>query len=222
MLNTSSKNLNKHLFKTDFKIVKFNAEDISEISEVHMKAFWGSMNTQMGTGYVRAFFNWFMENEGCIALKADNENRIIGYIVGAPIGYGSIMNRDLLQIGLLGILTHPLIVFNKRIFKTIFIRFKLLFQSTTAETSINKFDLKGKGVSLVGIGVHPEYNGLGIGQTLISTYEIEAKKLGMDYMRLSVYDNNSKALKLYEKSGWKLLTNDGNTLYYYKYISQNS
>jgi ribosomal protein S18 acetylase RimI-like enzyme len=42
----------------------------------------------------------------------------------------------------------------------------------------------------------------------------------MEYMRLSVYDNNFTAIRLYEKSRWLRLTNDGRTLYYYKYISQ--
>jgi|ERR1017187_298707 ribosomal protein S18 acetylase RimI-like enzyme len=205
----------------DYTIADFDSGNIIELSELHMKAFKGSMNTRMGKKYVKDFIYWFSQNESCITLKAVEKKRIIGYIVGAPIGYGNKMNRDLLKTGVWGILTHPSILLSKRFFKTILARFKLLFQTNHNNSAANKFELRGKGISLIGIGVDPEYNGFGIGQNLISAFEKKATQLGMSYMRLSVYDNNLRALRLYERSGWSKLTNDGKTLYYYKNISGN-
>ncbi len=148
------------------------------------------------------------------------KGRIIGYTVEAPIGYRKKMNKDLLKTRILGILTHFLIFLNNRFFKTLLARLKLLFQANNINGTSNKYELIGKGSSLVGIGVDPKYSRFGIGQNLMSIFERKATQLGMEYMRLSVYDNNFTAIRLYEKSGWLRLTNDGRTLYYYKYISQ--
>lgn len=86
------------------------------------------------------------------------KGRIIGYTVGAPIGYGNKMNRDLLKTGILGILTHFSIFLNKRFFKPLLACLKLLFQANNINSTINKYELIGKGSSLVGIGVDPKSN----------------------------------------------------------------
>jgi len=84
---------------TEVAIVPIIWELILDVTQVHLDAYAGNMNTRIGSGYVRAFLNWFCQAERSIALAAtDGTGNVIGYVVGAPLGYQSLMNRDLLWI----------------------------------------------------------------------------------------------------------------------------
>ena len=202
---------------TNFTIAKYNAEDINEISEVHMKAFKGYMNSQMGMNYIINFIKWFLVNDNCIALKATSNSFPIGYIVGAPIGYDSKINKDLLLIGLLGIITHPKVWINTNFIRQINARLKILLTSDLVNVKANLI-LPGKGISLVGIAVDPKFAGKKVGQSLMVKFENTAKELGFDYMRLSVYSSNKNAINVYQKSGWNILAKDNDIFYYFKKI----
>lgn len=51
--------------------------------------------------------------------------------------------------------------------------------------------------------VHPEYQGKGIGQTLLAMLEAKAKELGYKTIQLDTTVNQKAAIKLYEKNGYK-------------------
>ena len=81
-----------------------------------------------------------------------------------------------------------------------------------------KESLPGKGISLVGIGVDPACEGMGVGKELMQQFEQQAYQNGIDYMCLSVYKNNTRARTVYEKQGWSLLQDNDGVMYYYKLL----
>ena len=54
----------------------------------------------------------------------------------------------------------------------------------------------------LGMGVHPRYRRLGIGQQLIAHTIQKAKEIGLERIELEVFASNIPAIKLYEKLGF--------------------
>ena len=191
--------------------------NLKALAQVHINAFKGYMNASLGSKYVIKFLRWFVNDPRAIALVGLQEGKEVGYVVGATIGYDADSNRELLVTGISSILTHPLVLVHPQFLKTIRLRLQLLLQRGNKPTPIFK-EPEGKGISLVGIAVDPSYGGRGYGAKFLEMFEEHSRTSGYDYMRLSVYEENDRARKLYSSSGWECLNNSGNTLYYYKFI----
>jgi RimJ/RimL family protein N-acetyltransferase len=56
----------------------------------------------------------------------------------------------------------------------------------------------------LGMGVVKDFRGKGIGSSLIKAALSKAKANGMERVELEVFDNNTTAIKLYEKIGFKM------------------
>ncbi len=55
----------------------------------------------------------------------------------------------------------------------------------------------------LGMGLHPEYRGKGIGERLATRAIVEANRLGIDRIELTVFTHNTDAIRLYRKLGFK-------------------
>jgi ribosomal protein S18 acetylase RimI-like enzyme len=190
-------------------------EDIQKLLPIHIKAFKGFINVLLGALYLQRFFQWFVNYPESICIKAEYDNKIAGYIVGARLGYRSQMTKSLRKNVIQAFITKPFILANP-----IIIRAAL---ETLVYHLGSKKEMKlpqGKGISLVGIGVDPQLSGKKIGQNLIAEFERRAARQGYDFMMLSVHNHNKKAIGLYLKSGWVYLEASGKTVsYYYKPIN---
>ncbi|MEI8279401.1 MAG: GNAT family N-acetyltransferase [Bacteroidota bacterium] len=196
----------------------FSKKDIQHLSQIHLSAFKGYMNAGMGKQYVQRFLLWFMAYPNAIALKAEYKGQICGYVVGAPIGYDKYINRDLFKTALVGILTHPYILFHQNFTRAAKAKLLMLLGKRPVKKVIQA--PPGHGISLVGICVAPDFGSKGIGKAIMSEFEVSARRLGMHYMRLSVYRSNAIARSLYEKAGWYIMEDDNeNVLYYYKMLN---
>lgn len=200
------------------EITSFTQQEIKHIVPVHIKAFKGYMNAEMGSRYVEEFLSWFLTYQKTITLKATINGNICGYVVGAPLGYDQFINKKLLRYAIAGTITHPFVLLHKSFLKVAYRKLRLIF---TRPKNIDIINPEGQGISLVGIGADSKYKGRSIGQELMIAFEEQANKLGMDFMRLSVYDYNLKAIHVYEKTGWKKLAKKENVFYYFKTINKN-
>lgn len=199
-------------------VTPYSKDDIQYLSKIHLAAFKGYMNAGMGKRYVRRFLSWFMTYPNAISLKAEYDGQTCGYVVGAPIGYDKYINRDLFNAALLGIFTHPFILFHQNFTRAAKAKLLMLLGKKPIKKIIQT--PVGNGISLVGICVAPDLGSKGIGKAIMSSFENAARKLGMQYMRLSVYRNNTVARTLYEKAGWYMMDDDqDNVLYYYKMLN---
>lgn len=196
---------------------KYERKDIELLTNVHRASFIDYINTQIGKGYTREFFGWFLQYQNSITLKAEADGVICGYVIGAEIGYNSQLNAALKSISIKGLLTHPNVIFHKNFLFILKARLNAIFTNKkNAEVS-----LEGRGMSLVGIGVEPNYSGKGIGGSLIKEFENRAVQMNFDYLRLSVYKDNLRAKTLYENQGWESKQEDGQIVYYFKTLRIN-
>ena len=200
------------------KIVDMNKADLDILTSAHMLAFKGYSNTKIGRNYVRKFLKWFVDYPEGIAIAALYKGNEAGYVVGAPVGYQSKMNKDLMSTAIFGFLTHPWAILNPKILRIVASRVGTLINRKKDLKQSAQNDL-GKTISLVGIAVSPEFGGLKIGSCLMDEFESRSREKGFDTMRLSVYDNNDKALALYKKSGWNEFSRNDKTITLFKKIN---
>jgi ribosomal protein S18 acetylase RimI-like enzyme len=203
----------------DVSITKISLELIDSVAQLHMAAFKGYTNTLIGIPYVRAFIRWFCEADEAIALCAiDSTKTPVGYVVGAPLGYTTHLNQRVLWPAVTGILLRPWLVFNPRFRRIVANRFRSLKEGGKHQSNEIPI-LPSPTISLVGIGVHPEYRDKKIGHKLITEFESSVVEAQAKSMRLSVYSDNIAACKFYAKAGWQIFDNViGPFVYYYKVV----
>lgn len=204
-------------------ITVLQARQIDNAVELHKVAFAGNLNTQIGNAYTRAFIRWFQEAEEGIALCAlDDRGDVVGYVVGAPIGYTASLTSKTLLPAVLGISMRPWLFMNSN-FRRIVSGLLCRLLPFSRDTQMSEEPILTEPVySLVGVAVSPLVRGQGIGQKLVDAFERQVADRGGRSCRLSVYPQNFAARKLYERAGWQLhqLThNPIKPLYYYKIIS---
>ena len=178
------------------------AETVPEVVKLHIDTFSGYRHIGIGRAYVRAFLEWFRQADRSIALVAINSyGQVIGYVVGAPVGYGRAMNRDLLWVATKGMILRPWIFFSGQFRRVIMSRLGIVFgYSFVSDTEPN---LSEPTMSLVSIAVSPSERGNRVGRHLIQAFEEKSRQLGMQSMRLSVFPSNRVARRFYECSGWQ-------------------
>jgi ribosomal protein S18 acetylase RimI-like enzyme len=186
-------------------IVPMTLEAAPKAASIHFEAFKGSMNTRIGISYVKAFMNWFCKADGATALVAtDGSNNVLGYVVGAPLGYSRSLNRDLVWVATRGIIVRPWLFLSGHFRGAVVARLKLIVCRSPKRRHEPK--CPGPTMALVGIGVSPSARGAGVGLRLLQEFEARARELQMRSMQLSVYPDNIAARRLYERCGWQPLS----------------
>ncbi len=205
------------------EICQMSSRMVAKTSDVHMQAFKGSMNTRIGITYVKKFLDWFLRYEEGIALVAILPNvkseKIVGYVVGAPLGYGKAMNRELFWVAARNIVIRPWLLLSDQFRSTIKARLIAFFKPP--HEHVVQFDLPAPVMSLVGLAVIPDHQGQKIGKELLISFEKQALNLGMRSLRLSVYPENSAARHAYEKCAWvscESPVEPGKAMMYYKML----
>ena len=62
---------------------------------------------------------------------------------------------------------------------------------------------------ILAIAVHPDFQGLGVGQALMAHAESVARIQQFPQMQLSVAPDNQQAVRFYERLGWQRIVKPG-------------
>jgi ribosomal protein S18 acetylase RimI-like enzyme len=200
------------------RVLPMTAEMVPPVCELHCAAFRGLMSARLGRKYLHAFMSWFVHSETAIAFIAtDAKGTLLGYVIGAPTGYGAAMNRDLLGVAARSMLARPWLFLDSQVRATIKARLRVMLERPATVSN----DLPAPSMSLVGIAVSPKQAGRGVGSLLVEAFERRARVLNMASLHLSVYPDNTTARRLYERCGWYAL-NGGSAsgaMYYGRVLS---
>jgi len=194
---------------TDINIVPIEEGDmVLAVARLHFEAFAGYLNTYLGMRYIRALLHWFLHADGAIAIAAlDREGKnVLGYAIGAPVGYTRALNRELFWIVMTQILRRPSLLLHVRFWNKVRARLKSLVKYSQAQHQIG---LPEPIMSLVAIGVAPSARKKGVGLRLLQAFEAMAAEIGIHSLLLSVYRHNTDARHFYEKCGWQIIGDDG-------------
>jgi len=183
------------------EIVELQPSMLPALLPIHLEAFAGYMNVRLGRPYLEAFFRWFVDAPDSVALAAERGGGLLGYVLGAPDGYGSRLSRRLLVPGALGVITHPALLLDGRVRRAVGAR-ALSLVGRKAGAAEGADQCPRPFMSLVAIGVAGSARGSGAAAALIAEFERRSSARGMRGMRLSVYPGNVAARRFYEKAGW--------------------
>lgn len=199
---------------------KLNKSHIKGLVDLHKKsATEKNILPLFGDKAIEKFYEWWIDKEDVIAFVAVFNGEVIGHILGPlKVNYRSDLNKFLFPYLVKGFF---LAFFKKplKLLKLIFKRFsfvilsiKLLFFRNKSKIENIEFEKYG---ILLSIDVDVNFQGKGVAQELNKMFLSEAKAKGNKKVTLSVRDSNLRAIKFYEKTGWKIYKIEKGARYYY-------
>ena len=206
----------------DTVIVAMNAEMVRKAARVHLDALAGSRTAIMGEAYVRAFIDWFRQPEhGRIALAAiDSHSAVVGYVIGAPLGYPRALSRHLAWIATAAVIARPWLFFSQKFRNGVLDRLRFVLGGSRAHGA--EPELPAPTLSLVAIGVSSAARGKRIGLRLVQAFEARARELHTGSLRLSTGSDNAVASRFYERCGWRPFPAAIGLVYYFRILDVDS
>lgn len=174
-------------------IYQASVKDVQQIVEVHLKSFPGFFLTYLGYGFLSVFYSASINDKTSIAYVAEDNNKIIGFVLGTkePKGYYSrLLKQNWGRFGLASI--WPLIK-RPSIAPRLLRAYKM--------PSINK-DYSDN-VKLMSLAVTPDAQGRGIGKELVKAFIKGSLKHGASLIYLTTdKEDNEYVNRFYLSQGF--------------------
>jgi ribosomal protein S18 acetylase RimI-like enzyme len=181
----------------------------------HMLSFPNSLPTRLGKRTVVDMLMWYLSAPNKFLFFIKEGDTVIGYCGGYlkdgsdQYGSGSGMTQFGFKSAVLALASKPWLLFHPEvvkkygfILKNIARKTGLYKEQTTTASTNNSEELGSAG--LVVIGVHPKWQGKGIGTILQQEFEAKARSMEARRLQLSVRKNNEQAIKSYQRNGYHI------------------
>ncbi len=193
-------------------IYEASEEHLAEMAACHIAAFPGEFLSELGDGFLKAFYRYYMNAQGGICLVAldDETVQIVGLVAGGDPGIKSRFMRANIPLFLGTIVCKA--VTNSYVRKRLGehvgdlarkILRKLHLMRASEEYPPPPEDSAGTWSNLLSVCSHPEARGRGLGRMLMESFRTVSAMRGYKTMRLSVHNDNDAAIAIYEKCGWQ-------------------
>jgi ribosomal protein S18 acetylase RimI-like enzyme len=202
------------------KVVYSKKKDLEKIAICHKLAFPDSITTKLGVKAIVGMMNWYLSSESKFLFHIDLDDKIIGFCGGyikdgSDIGSATGMTQFGFKSVALSLLSKPWLMFHPEVRKKYsFILTNLLrkvglkkHKSMALSATEQNNELLTAG--LVVIGVHPNWQGKGIGTILQTEFEAKARSMGAKCLQLSVRTSNNQAIKSYQRNGYVIQKEEG-------------
>lgn len=199
---------------------KIDKNHIKDLVILHKKnAMEENFLPLLGDRAIEKFYEWWTLRDDVIAFIALFNGKVIGNVLGPTnLYYRNELNKYLfpyLFIGFIfGLFRNPI-----KIMKLFFKRFYFIISSIKSilfkEEKKDEIEKNEKSAILLSIDVDLEFQGKGVAVELNKMFLEEAKRRGIKKVTLSVRESNSRAIRFYEKTGWKILKKSNEARYYY-------
>ena len=181
----------------DYELVplsQVNEGDLKQLASLHHSVMH-TLLSDLGLPIVLRYYQTARSDSSVIGICGINSSdEIIGWAMGSP-------HPDRINSGL----RRPLPWFAVQMFRVIFTRPAVLLQLVSSLlTSSAETEMKKDEVELTYIGVTPNHRGKGLGKSLLEAFVESSRSKGYRSVVLSVETDNSAAITLYEKSGFKI------------------
>jgi len=180
----------------DYRLIEFSRltnDDIECLAVLHQSVM-PTLLSDLGLPMVQRYYQTAKTDPKVIGSCAlSSPGHMCGWAMGSP--HPDKINAQLRS---------PLTWFIPHMFRVMITRPAVFWQLTSSVLSTNQAELKSEAVELTYIGVAPDQRGKGLGKILLNTF-IEASHLqGYQSVVLSVERENSPAIQLYERTGFKI------------------
>ncbi len=206
-MSVSTKLLNNPPLVT---VASAGREDLEGIASCHEAAFPGEFLTLLGSGFLRTFYRFYIDDpDGICMMAIDRKNkRVVGLVAGGkPELRAAFMRRHILRFISTSFckffihcrVRHRLAEHFVGLLRKIVRKIHLVPQEKYPPAPE---DPSGTWSNLLSVCTHPDYRGCGVGKMLMEAFRIESSRRGYRTMRLSVHNDNDAAIAMYKKSGW--------------------
>jgi len=198
---------------SQFIICEVRPEHIGMVAGVHREAFGDSFLTMLGRGAVRRYYellrNGPYEQSSFVALS---EGKVVGFcfsgiFTGATSTY---LKKHLLYVSAM-VMIRPGLVFNSLFFRRVKTGLSLLMPAK--RPGAGKADKDVAEWRILAIAVSPGCQGSGAAKMLMDISERSAREKGHKRIGLTVKNDNSRAIRFYEKLGYAGVSTSGDGEY---------
>ena len=193
-----------------WQIEPLTHERLGAVAEVHGRAFRGYFLANLGPRFLRLYYDDFVGNPIAIGLVAVEEatGRPLGAVVGNTDGMAFYRLSVRRHMGRKMLLAFGRLFCSLRLWGQAAVRVgralkRLARRLLGRRPEGPPDDHKDTPVRLLSIGVVPEARGTGLAAALIRAFEQEAAARGADRVGLTCFEDNDRAIRFYEKSGWE-------------------
>lgn len=185
-------------------------DDLGRLTETHLRAFKGHRAVKLGRRYVMSGHEWFLNRPDALCFVAECEGSVVGFVEGAPDDEARHLRRALLTDGIRAIFRNPRLLLDSSIRDSVKQRLRSLLSWDQRANGL-PVALRHGSYVLLSIAVSDPFRGTGTAKKLMTAFEDAVVSRGYERLRLSVYRQNFRARRAYEKDGWQLF--DANPAY---------
>ena len=217
-----------------YTVRKATLSDVERVAYIHGMCFPKEFLTLLDKAGLSAYYRFFIENPLGLCFVAEMEGNVVGFVTGWEKGstyqrpllrlYGATFAASLLKSSF----KHP-----RRACPLVQARLRVLAQFASEWLSLfAKSKIRGKegnpspaaegqsnesrvvNASLLSIAVLPEHRGTTAATRLNAAFVEECCRRQVSEILLTVHVENLRARSYYEKNGWQLFRQDGQSAHY--------
>lgn len=185
------------------------ATDLGPTAHLHRAALPGSIFVSLGPRFVRAYHRTFVSSPVGIALLAECNGRVVGFVVGTFDEAGHfhhVVREDLWSLvfpGAAGLLIRPVLL--GRFVRTRLVRYLrgLVRLSRRRPWAPGDEAAPGPAGVLSHIAIDAAERGEGTGAVLLNAFVDTARARGARTLRLTAPAENEAVHRFYERAGWQ-------------------
>lgn len=168
-----------------------------EIAAIHLVAFDGFFLSELGSGFLKMYYNTTRKNERGILLGCYENNQLMGFCAATSLsaGFNSyLVKKNIIPFSITGL---------KLLFSKPKALIRLLKNFTKSDDTIVD---DGKYAELLSIGVSPSAQGKGVGRILLTTLEEHLKEKHVELLSLTTdFFDNEKTLNFYKGMNYEIM-----------------
>jgi ribosomal protein S18 acetylase RimI-like enzyme len=187
------------------EIKKATEEDLSSITEAHIKVFNDYFLTSLGSSMVNKYYKEYLSSNNTVFYIATKDKSIVGFVLGT-LDLDDTMSRFYRKNfnSILKKIIKELLKGNKNMARGVNERLSVIkdviFAFQKKEAKDTKTVLK---VRLMSIGILPEYRGTNVASDLVKMFDKELLTRGKKSYCLAFKKDNYRAKAFYTKMGFK-------------------
>ena len=182
---------------SEVEIRRAKLSDLNALVSLHYACFEPDEHLAMrfGKPFIRASYKWFITSKETFTILAEVDNKVVGLTTVCDSPYNGPMLRNCLREAIMGLLTHPWLIFHPEIFNRIINLF--IKKQDVGELTEDRPDV----AHLAFIAAHPDCRGRGIGSSLLNESMRITLRRGKHFHRAGVYKENIASQRMFEKCG---------------------
>lgn len=179
--------------------------DLSQVAEVHLRAFPEAAVSLFGGGAARRFYDCLLtaphEQEGIGAFVDD---RLVGFAFGGRANQAEryFLRRNLPYLSL-QLVRRPWLLLRARVLGRMRLGLRILLRRQSPPACpLPSAEILEVSYGIQAIAVDPAVRRSGVGSLLLQAAETSARHKKFPRMALSVHASNDGAIRFYERHGW--------------------